>query len=51
MAQEVVLGEIKDFKDDGEVVITATLPNLDRALLRQYKKVEVGFCDGRTLSP
>lgn len=51
MAQEVVLGEIKEFKDDGEVVITATLPNLDRALLRQYKKVEVGFCDGRTLSP
>lgn len=51
MAQEIVLGEIKDFKDDGEVVITATLPNLDRALLRQYKKVEVGFCDGRTLSP
>ena len=51
MAQEVVLGEIKDFKDDGEVVITATLPNIDRALLRQYKKVEVGFCDGRTLSP
>lgn len=51
MAQEVVLGEIKEFKDDGKVVITATLPNLDRALLRQYKKVEVGFCDGRTLSP
>lgn len=23
MAQEVVLGEIKEFKDDGEVVITA----------------------------
>lgn len=51
MAQEVVLGEIKDFREDGSVVIVATLPNLDKALLRQYKKVEIGFCDGRTLSP
>lgn len=51
MAQEIVLGEIQDVREDGSVVITATLPNLDTALIRRYKTVQIGFCDGRRISP
>lgn len=51
MIQEHILGEIQDVREDGTVVIMAGLPNLDRALLRQYKKVEVILPDGRRISP
>ena len=51
MIQEHILGEIQDVKEDGMAVITAGLPDLDRALLRQYKKVEIILPDGRRISP
>ena len=51
MIQEHVLGEIQDVREDGTAVITASLPNLDRALLRQYKRVEIILPDGRRISP
>lgn len=51
MIQEHVLGEIQDVREDGTAVITAGLPNLDRALLRQYKQVEIILPDGRRISP
>ena len=47
MIQEHILGEIQDVREDGTAVITAGLPDLDRALLRQYKKVEIILPDGR----
>lgn len=50
MIQEHVLGEIQDVREDGTAVITAGLPNLDRALLRQYKRVEIILPDGRRIS-
>lgn len=51
MIQEHILGEIQDVREDGTAVITAGLPDLDRALLRQYKKVEIILPDGRRISP
>lgn len=51
MIQEHILGEIQDVREDGVAVITAGLPDLDRALLRQYSKVEVILPDGRRISP
>ena len=51
MIQEHILGEIQDVREDGTAVITAVLPDLDRALLRQYKKVEIILPDGRRISP
>lgn len=51
MIQEHIIGEIQDVKEDGMAVITAGLPDLDRALLRQYKKVEIILPDGRRISP
>lgn len=51
MIQEHVLGEIQDVREDGTAVITAGLPDLDRSLLRQYKKVEIILPDGRRISP
>jgi len=50
MIQEHILGEIQDVREDGTAVITAGLPDLDRALLRQYKKVEIILPDGRRIS-
>lgn len=50
MVQEHVIGEIQDVREDGRVIITAGLPDLDRALLRQYKKVEIILPDGRRIS-
>lgn len=47
MIQEHVLGTIQDVREDGQVVITAGLPSLDRALLREYKQVEIILPDGR----
>ena len=51
MVQEHVIGEIQDVREDGRVIIMAGLPDLDRALLRQYSKVEVILPDGRRISP
>lgn len=51
MIQEHVLGTIQDVREDGQVVITAGLPSLDRALLREYKQVEIILPDGRRISP
>lgn len=50
MIQEHILGEIQDVREDGRVIIMAGLPDLDRALLRQYSKVEVILPDGRKIS-
>lgn len=50
MVQEHVIGEIQDVREDGRVIITAGLPDLDRALLRRYKKVEIILPDGRRIS-
>ena len=47
---EVVNGKIQNWEQDGTVLIRATLPNIDRAILRQYEDVAVGFNDGRTIS-
>jgi len=49
---EVVSGTIIKL-DEGGVIIHIPLSsiNLDRAILRQYKDVLVGFHDGRTISP
>lgn len=51
MIQEHILGEIVDVREDGQAVITAGLPDLDRALLREYKQVEIILPDGRRISP
>lgn len=47
---EIVNGKIQSWEQDGTVLIRATLPNIDRAILRQYEDVAVGFNDGRTLT-
>lgn len=51
MIQEHAEGEIKDILEDGTAVIHAALPDLDRALLRDYGKVEIILPDGRRISP
>lgn len=47
---EVVNAKIESWEQDGTVLIRATLPNIDRAILRQYEDVAVGFNDGRTIT-
>lgn len=47
---EIVKGKIVSFNEDGTVVIAATVPNIERAILRKYDDVEVGFADGRHIS-
>jgi hypothetical protein len=47
---EVVKGKITTFNEDGTVVIQATVPNIERAILRKYNDVEIGFSDGRYIS-
>lgn len=48
---EITTGKIIDYLQDGTVLVKVPLPNLDRAILRQYEDVEVGFSDGRHISP
>jgi hypothetical protein len=48
---EVTGGVISDISMDGVITIHAALPNIDRALLRKYSKVQIGLPDGRTISP
>ena len=51
MIQEHAAGEIKDILEDGTAVIHAALPDLDRAFLRDYGRVEIILPDGRQISP
>lgn len=51
MVQEHMLGQIVDIKEGGEVVIKATLPNLQHALDRHYDNVEIILPDGRRITP
>ena len=51
MSQEIIQGEITTMDDNGGIVITAIVPSVMRALVRKYKKVEIGLCDGRSISP
>ena len=51
MIQEHISGYIVDIGVDGVAVIHAAIPNLDRALYRDYKNVEIIMNDGRRISP
>ena len=51
MVNEHITGKIQDINEAGGVVITATLPNLDKALRRKYGEVEIILPDGRRISP
>ena len=48
---EIVGGRIKHIEEDGRIIVEAGLPNIDRAILRQYDKVLIGLPDGRRISP
>ena len=50
MIQEHIAGSIVDIGVDGVAVIHAAIPNLDRALYRNYKNVEIIMNDGRKIS-
>lgn len=50
MIHEHCIGQIQDISERGEVVITATLPNLEKALDKKYQEVEIIFQDGRRIS-
>ena len=47
--QEIVQGKILEIHDDGGVVIGAVKKTLERAVVRKYTTVEIGFCDGRVI--
>ena len=49
--QEIIQGKIEIMDDNGGIVITAVVPSVMRALVRKYQKVEIGLCDGRSISP
>ena len=51
MIHDHAIGYIKEVNEKGEIVILARLPNLERAIDRQYNEVEVIFQDGRKISP
>ena len=51
MSQEIIQGKIETMDDNGGIVITAIGPSVMRALVRKYKTVEIGLCDGRSISP
>jgi hypothetical protein len=51
MIHDHAVGYIKEVNEKGEIVILARLPNLERAIDRQYNEVEVIFQDGRKISP
>lgn len=50
MIHDHAVGYIKEVNEKGEIVILARLPNLERAIDRQYNEVEVIFQDGRHIS-
>jgi hypothetical protein len=51
MVNDHAVGYIKEVNEKGEIVILARLPNLERAIDRQYNEVEVIFQDGRRITP
>ena len=51
MIHEHGIGYIQEVNEKGEIVILARLPNLERAIDRQYNEVEVIFQDGRRITP
>lgn len=51
MIQERVTGTVRDITEDGTAVIHAALPDPLRAMLRDYKDVEIILPDGRRISP
>jgi predicted metal-dependent hydrolase len=51
MINDHAVGYIKEVNEKGEIVILARLPNLERAIDRQYNEVEVIFQDSRKISP
>ena len=48
---EIVRGKIVEWREDGTVLICATLPNMDTAIKRQYGEAVIGLDDGRRISP
>lgn len=48
---EIVSGNVVDISPDGYIIARAALPDIDRALIRQYDKIQIGLPDGRTISP
>lgn len=48
---EIITGKIAEFHRDGTVAITARLPDVQRACLRQYDEVQIGLEDKRLISP
>ena len=40
--QEIIQGKIETMDDNGGIVLTAIVPSVMRALVRKYKKVEIG---------
>lgn len=48
---EIVSGNVVDISPDGYIIVRAALPNIDRALIRHYDKIQIGLPDGRTISP
>ena len=48
---EIVSGNVVDISPDGYIIARAALPNIDRALIRHYDKIQIGLPDGRTISP
>lgn len=51
MSQEIIQCKIETMDDNGGIVITAIVPSVMRALVRKYQTVEIGLCDGRSISP
>lgn len=51
MIHDHAIGYIQEVNEKGEIVILARLPNLERAIDRQYNEVEVIFQDGRRITP
>ena len=48
---EIVKGKIVEWREDGTVLICATLPNIDKAIKRKYGEAVIGLDDGRRISP
>ena len=43
---EITQGVIQEFNEGGKAIIVADIPDFNRALLRKYKNVLIGFSDG-----
>ena len=38
---EIVSGNVVDISPDGYIIVRAALPNIDRALIRHYDKIQM----------